>query len=196
MTNLALPYPYARVRASTPGPPGPQGPPGPAGPAGPAGPPGADGSTGEQGPPGPPAISDVFSDEVQHERDVRINNTPTGVLRLELPSGRYVVTATVCVHNRDEVRHEVAIWFAPSGGTGPRSFHGPRSAYLVLEAGAAASVELGPVAVELGGPTTADVVAQRDGANMGEVWALEGTPLLNRAGATGVVALGVSEERS
>jgi hypothetical protein len=81
-----------------PGPAGPQGPAGPAGPQGPAGPMGPRGLTGPQGPVGPagpagPAVTATFA--FAEPSYVSTQNTFAKVMEKPLPSGSYVVVASV-----------------------------------------------------------------------------------------------------
>ena len=186
-------WPPARTSA-TPGPPGPQGPPGERGPQGEPGPPGERGPAGEEGlpgPPGTPAITDVVATEMAFGADVLL--TPgqlRSVLALTVPAGEWVATATVALVNRGANPHAVDVWVAavPS----PQSLAGPRAAHATLGPGEAVSVQVGPLVAVLGGVgAAATLLAQRDPNNPeDEVWAVEGTDYVNRAGATGILAVG------
>lgn len=168
-----------------PGPPGPQGPPGPPGPAG------APGERGEQGPPGPPAITEVLAAELPFDGDIRL--PPVGaatVLRLHVPPGRIVVSATVAVVNRGVNPHRVDVWM--TGQPPPRLIFGARAGQAWLGPGHVASITIGPAFADVDTPDGIDgvLVAQRDGTDPDdEVWVTEGTEMLNRAGATGILAL-------
>jgi hypothetical protein len=167
------------------------GPPGPPGPEGPQGPPGADGPPGPQGPPGADgAISDVYTAELDHDGDVRVYPTPSLVLGLDLPPGRYVASMTICLVNRSEAARTVDVW--ATAIPPPSALAGPRSTSVVLGPGGAASLTLGPVYIDLASPVTGALVAQHDGAISDVLFALSSTPFLNRAGATAMLALGVT----
>ena len=58
-----------------------------------------------------------------------------------------------------------------------------------LEPGAAATIPIGP-AVTATRPDVASVMTIVTQADAGDVWVREGTELLNRSGATGLLALG------
>jgi hypothetical protein len=166
--------PGARV-PGPPGPPGPQGPPGPA---------------------GPPAITDVLALELEYGRDVPILPVVTAVLTLMVPAGEWVIHAKVGLINRGTHDHEVDAWLSATPGDGMAiTYTGPRSGDVTVPAGAGASIQLGPVAGVISGPLELElpvlVVAMRDGPWPDDlVVASEGTALHNRAGATGIVALG------
>jgi hypothetical protein len=175
--------------SSTPGPPGPegpQGPPGDRGPEGPAGPP------GDIGPPGPPAITDVYANELDFGGDVLLPpDRLQQVLTLAVPAGRWVVTVSLSLANRGANVHTVDVWtnVLPS----PASIVGPRSAQVPLDVGGAASVTIGPTVAVVGTGAAIVVLAYRDADNPDDpVWVTEGTQLVNRSGATGIVALGVT----
>jgi hypothetical protein len=149
------------------------------------------GRPGDIGPPGPAAVTTVFTAELEYGGDVLL---PPGrlasVLVLDVPAGRYVVSATVALSNLGQTAHHVDLWFAalPS----PLNIAGPRSAQVDLPPGGYASVTLGPVAATVG-PVTLNVIGQRDATNPEDpVWVNEGTGLVNRSGATGVLALGAT----
>lgn len=80
------------------GPPGPPGPQGPQGDQGPQGQPGAEGAQGPAGPAGPPGPSDAYS--VEAASTVTIPTpTYTTILSRHVPAGKYVISASVLVHN-------------------------------------------------------------------------------------------------
>ena len=198
--NLALPYPVARGDVGTPGPPGPQGPPGPAGPPGEVGPPGPPGelgppgSDGAQGPEGPRGLADVFDAVLPFAGDVLIRPTLSQVLTLPVPAGRYVVSTTVGLVNRGAVALRVDVWL--NALPAPLEFVGPRAFQVDLEPGGVASLTIGPAVVGLGTGAAIVVLAQRSaGGSADEVWATEGTALMNRSGATGVTAIGAAERQ-
>jgi hypothetical protein len=190
--NLGTPFGVTWGRygsSSTPGPPGPQGPPGDRGDPGPPG------DRGPQGDPGPPAITQVVGVELTFGQDVLL---PPGrlqqILTMDLPAGNWLVSAGISIENQGTDFHEVDLWFAsipPPQGL----FVGPRAAHTRLPAGGFTSVQLGPTIVDLGGiDVTVSLLAQRD-ADVppgDQVWVVEGTGLVNRAGATGMVALGTA----
>lgn len=191
--NLGQPYGLFWPRsAATPGPPGPEGPPGPAGPPGPPGEKGDRGDLGDIGPPGPPLIAQIVAAELPFDGDVLIPAGRIGqVLTLDVPGGRAIVSASVAIANRGANPHEVDVWFGlgstPPGGI---NFAGPRSAQVGIAAGAHASVSIGPLVATVAGMVTVVLVAQRDADYPDDqVFALEGTDLTNRAGATGMIAL-------
>jgi hypothetical protein len=114
------------------------------------------------------------------------------VLALTVPGGQWVATATVALVNRGANAHAVDVWVAAVPP--PQSLAGPRAAHATVGPGQAVSVSVGPL-VAMVGPlgTAATLIAQRDPNNPeDEVWAVEGTDLMNRAGATGIVAVGHS----
>lgn len=187
---LAL-APFSRTSA-TPGPPGPPGP------QGPPGPPGEKGDRGDQGPPGPPgpegpsAVTDVHVAELPIDGDVLLSPQGfiTAVLSMGLPAGRFMVTATMALENLGANPHDVAIY-----GTSvppPVTFTGTRSAQVTIPPGGIATVNLGPFVAEIGAAgVVAWLNAQRDSSYPDEqVWAREATRVGNRAGATGIAALG------
>jgi hypothetical protein len=115
-----------------------------------------------------------------------------GVLSMTLRPARWLVTATVTLENRGAATHEVDLWFSaippPSGG-----IVGPRASHAGIVAGSSITVPLGPVVAEVGNviPISVQLLAQRDPSSPeDEVWVVEGTGVVNRAGATGMVALG------
>lgn len=173
--------------AATPGPPGP---PGPQGPPGERGEPGPPGERGPEGPPGEPAELPglaVFAVELPYDGDTRINPTPTGVLELAIPAGTWLATASVAVSNRGTDSAQVDVWLSVVGPGGARRVLGPRAGQMHLAAGAASSVEVGPVLASIDSDLDVVVLAQAD---PGELWATEGTDLMNRAGATGLLVWG------
>jgi len=125
--------------------------------------------------------------------DVRINPTPTNVLTLDLGPGRYMASASVTFANRSANPHQVNVWF--TAVPPPSSLGGPRAAHVDLAPGEVETVALGPAYAVTGDRgTQALVVAQRDGtaADGDIVLAVEGTDFLNRAGATGLTAIGLA----
>jgi hypothetical protein len=188
--NLGMPYGVAFPRgASTPGPPGPPGPQGPPGERGPQGDPGP---IGPQGPPGPPAISTLYTAELDYQADVRINPTPTEILRLSLPPGRYAITATVLIANRSTTRTVTTdVWATalPSA----LAIWGPRAASLTLGPGGAASLPLGPMAAEFDRPVDGTLVARHGGdLSLDELWVLADGIVASRAGATAILAMSMA----
>jgi len=182
--NLGLPYGVTWPRgAVTPGPPGPAGPPGP---------PGERGPQGDPGPPGDPAVADLFFAELPYDGDVLINPTPTNVLTLDVGPGRYMAQAAVTFANRSANPHQVNVWF--TAVPPPLSIGGPRAAHLDLQPGQVETVALGPAYAVTGDRgTQAIMVAQRDTSFPADaVYAVEGTDLLNRAGATGLTLVGLA----
>lgn len=186
--NLGQPYGVFWPRGvATPGPPGPPGPAGPAGPHGPQGPP------GEKGDQGDPAVTDLHVVELPDENDVQLSPQGfiTSVVSIGLPPGRFVVTATMALENRTTAAQDVAVY-----GTSvppPASLAGTRSAQVTIAAGGAVSVTLGPFVIEVGlGGVVGWLNAQRTPGQAGDggVWATAATRLANRAGATGITALG------
>lgn len=197
--NLGRPFGVAFPRGvaipGEPGPPGPTGPRGPQGEPGPTGATGATGPTGPQGDTGPTAVSDIYTAELYPAPDVVVQpGRLTNVLTLALPAGRYVVTASVAVVNRGDSAHDVDLWL--NAVPAPTEFAGPRSGQAALNPGRYASVTLGPVVLSVGGNGLAlFVLAQRDtDAPTDEVAVTDGTQLLNRAGATALLALGAQQE--
>jgi hypothetical protein len=198
--NLGTPGGVGQLRlASTPGPPGPQGPqgergePGPPGDRGDPGPPGDRGDPGPPGPPGDPAVTQALAVELTFGQDILL---PAGrlqsVLALAVPAGRWFVSASATLENRSTTDfHEVDLWFAalppPQNGV-----VGPRACHARMPPGGYITVALGPVVADLGTlPASVQLLAQRDpDVPADEVWVVEGTGLVNRAGATGMVALG------
>lgn len=181
--NLGVPYGVTFPRSSTPGPPGPPGP------EGPPGAPGRDGDPGPPGPPGPAAVADLYFAELPYDGDVLVGYFATSVLALDLGPGRYMASACVTLANRSANPHSVNVWF--TGVPPPDVFGGPRAVHVDLGAGQAASVNLGPAYAVAGvRGTQAIAVAQRDSAYPDDpVYAVEGTDLLNRAGATGLTVV-------
>jgi hypothetical protein len=138
---------------------------------------------------GPPAIADVVAVELPFAGDVLL---PPGrlqsVLTLSVPAGRVLVSATAAIVNRGTNNHEVDLWLTavPSAV----SIAGPRAVQLTLGPGMATSVSLGPTLALVGANVTATLIAQRDADNADDqIWITEGTELVNRAGATAMVAL-------
>ena len=168
---LGAPFGGWPQRVGPPGPPGPMGPPGPPGPM------------------GPPAVTDVYAVELPYEGDVLLRPSLVQVLALAIPAGRALVYGTVGLVNNSPNVHDVDVWL--NAVPPPASVLGPRAAHVTLAPLAVASVALGPALAVIGdGGTSALVVAQRDDRQPSdEVWAVEGTTLLRRAGATGLVAL-------
>jgi hypothetical protein len=132
----------------------------------------------------------VLSAELPFDGDVQLpSQGATQVLSLDLPAGQAIVTATVAVTNRGDNDHQVDVWFTATNPAG-MNIAGPRSAQIGLAPGLDASVTLGPVVASLPNPTTLLLIAQRDATVPSDgVWVTEGTALMNRAGATGMVAL-------
>ena len=182
--NLGQPIAYSR--AVTPGPPGP---PGPQGPPGERGPQGDRGEPGPPGPPGPSADLHVYAVELLFDGDVRINTVATEILRLDVPAGAYQASATAAVANRSDQACRVDVWFTGASPAG-LTVVGPRAAQMWLEAGQIGSVSLGPVLGMLAGDATVMLIAQRDGPGGADIWVTEGTDLMNRAGATGLMVWG------
>lgn len=192
--NLGTPFGVTFPRGVGLGGPGEPGPPGPPGPPGERGPQGERGEQGPQGDTGPTAVSDIYTAELYPAPDVVV---PPGriatVLTLTLPAGRYVVTASAAVVNRGESAHEVDIWL--NAIPPPTEFAGPRSAQCALDPGKYASVNLGPVVVNVPNALQLFLLCQRDtDAPTEEVAITDGTQLLNRAGATALLALGAQQE--
>jgi hypothetical protein len=79
---------------------GPQGPPGPTGPAGPAGAGGAAGATGATGPAGPAGTTAAFFTSGSSAGGTV--TTPTDIVSLTLPPGKYLITATTTTGTVDE----------------------------------------------------------------------------------------------
>jgi len=104
-----------------------------------------------------------------------------------------VATSTVALVNLGANSHEVDVWFTAASPP-PANVAGPRSVHVGLAAGLVASVALGPVVATVGSSgTTVFVVAQRDTANPEDpVWVVADTGLMNRAGATGILAFGAA----
>jgi hypothetical protein len=99
------------------------------------------------------------------------------------------VSSTVCFVNRTDTLRNVTVW--TTAVPPPWSLAGPRAAAVALGPGGVASLVVGPVNVELRTAVDGTLVAQHDGPNGADVWAVEGTPFLNRAGATAILALGL-----
>lgn len=99
--------------------------------------------------------------------------------------------AAVALANRGPDAVGVDVWIgATPGGGGAVTYVGPRSGQVVIPGDGRATVMVGPLVGEVtGAPVPAVLLAWRD-AGGGEVWAQEGTAGRNRAGATGMVALG------
>lgn len=133
-------------------------------------------------------IADIFTRELLYDEDVRIEPTVTGILALDLPPGRYVVTATICIANRTDALRTVDVWL--TAVPPPSSLAGPRASTVALGPGGVASITVGPVATITDRALAGQLVAQHDGTRGEDVWALEGTPVVNRAGATAILALG------
>ena len=114
------------------------------------------------------------------------------VIQLDVPAGRWVVSATVSLGNQGASPHDVDVWIG--AGTPVGSFAGPRSGHVTVGPGEVATVTLGPfVAVAAAGGSTAVVVAQRDATfPTDQVYALGDTGVMTRAGATGMLALGAA----
>jgi hypothetical protein len=136
----------------------------------------------------------VYATELGYDQDVQL---PPGrlqsVLSMDLPAGaRWIVTASATIENRGTDYHMVDLWFA-SFPPVQQGVVGPRAAHVRLPPGAEATVSLGPVVATSGtDAATLQLLAQRD-ADVppgDEVWIVEGTGLVNRAGATGMVAMG------
>jgi hypothetical protein len=81
------------------GPPGPRGGGGKAGKNGTNGKNGVNGKNGTNGTPGAPGVSNAYTGG--QSGSVGLSSTPTGVLALSVPSGDYVVTASVKLTNAD-----------------------------------------------------------------------------------------------
>lgn len=190
--NLGTPGGVGQLRlASTPGPPGPQGPPGERGEPGPKGDPGDKGDLGDKG--DPPDLQ-TLAVELTFGQDILLPPARLrSVLSLAVPAGRWLISASATLENRSTTDfHEVDLWFAalppPQNGV-----VGPRAAHARMPPGGYITVGLGPVVADLGTlPSSVQLLAQRDPdvPPGDEVWIVEGTGLVNRAGATGMVALG------
>jgi Collagen triple helix repeat (20 copies) len=195
--NLGTPQGVVYPRAvgaipGPPGPPGPQGPPGPAGEKGDRGDPGLKGDPGDKGDQGDPSITQALAAELMFGQDILLPpNRLQSVIALTLPPGQWFVSAVAALENRGTDFHEVDLWFAaippPSGGV-----VGPRASHARLPAGGYSSVALGPVVAISTATSVVSLLAQRDDDTPpgDQVWVVEGTGLVNRAGATGIVALG------
>ena len=177
---------YWQRGALTPGPPGPQGPPGD---RGEPGPPGERGPQGPQGEPGASADLHVYAAELPFDGDIRLGPFANGVLAVDVPAGVYLASANVALANRTDTAYRVAVWFTAFGG--PAQVAGPRAVQAWLPPQSATSVALGPVFATFDGDATVQLVAQRDPLpTMADVWVTQGTDLLNRAGATGLLVWG------
>ena len=186
--EVGLPMTAGTVTGS-PGPPGPAGTQGPAGPAGPPGDVGPPGPPGERGDDGRPSITEVYEAELEFGGDVSlIPGRIVQVLTMALPlAHRFVVTGAASVVNRGSTPARVVAWLAmlPS----PAGIHGPRSGQVDLAPGASATISIGP-AVTVTRADVASLMTIAAEADGGDVWVREGTELLNRTGATGLLALG------
>lgn len=197
--NLGTPGGVGRLGvASTPGPPGPQGPPGERGDPGPPGPPG---ERGEPGPPGadglPGASADlhVYAAELPFDADIQLGAFATNVLSLQVPPGAYQASASVALANRGDNAYRVDVWMTVLGSGGATQIGGPRASQILLQPNSTATLPVGPVSGVFAGdqPATVQLVAQRDPLPPGaQVWITEGTDLMNRAGATGLLVWGGS----
>jgi hypothetical protein len=183
---MNLGYPYGVRWQGPPGPPGADGPPG------------RDGADGPPGPPGPPVLITALGVELPHGGDIRLGAGSLAVVLAQMvPAGRALVIATVTVENVSANPHTVDLWF--NAVPPPASLVGPRAASRTLVAGAWESVSLGPVVADVrAGGTETLLLAQRDAtAPADDVWIRDSTSVLNRAGATGLVALlGYGEPQS
>lgn len=95
------------------GPQGPAGPQGATGPHGPAGPQGPQGPTGPQGPRGP-------SDAYTHHVRARTDFTPSDdIVRLSVPTGRYVIWAKLTIGTLETVPTLTACDLLTDSGGGP-----------------------------------------------------------------------------
>jgi len=126
----------------------------------------------------------VFAAELPWDTEIPVRNAPTAVLELAVPAGAWLASASVAVVNRGGSGYRVDVWVT---ATGYGRVAGPRAAQGWLMAGEACSVTLGPVFATLTADTSVLVVAQTDGP---EIYITEGTDLLNRAGATGLLVWG------
>jgi hypothetical protein len=192
--NLGTPFgvTFPRGAWQAPGEPGPPGPPGERGPQG------ERGEQGPQGDDGPTAVSDIYTAELPFGVEVPVQpGRISSVLTLNLPAGRYALSAVVAVVNRGADAHDVDVWL--TSVPPPTEFAGPRSAQVPLDPGKYATVNIGPVVLSAGANgVQAIVLAQRD-ANATDdapnvVVVTEGTALLNRSGATAMLALGAQQE--
>ena len=192
--NLGTPGGVGQLRlASTPGPPGPQGPPGERGEPGPPGDRGDPGPPGEQGPPGPPgATADlhVYAAELPFGGDIQLGAFVNNILTLTgIPAGNYQVSANVAIANRTDTAYRVDVWLTVLGGS-PR-LSGPRAVQAWLPPQSTASVALGPMFATVTDTANFALIAQRDPTPAGaQVWVTEGTDLMNRSGATGLLVWG------
>jgi Collagen triple helix repeat (20 copies) len=199
--NLGLPFgvawPRNRIAVPEPGPPGPpgeRGPQGDPGPPGERGEPGPPGERGPQGERGPAAVTDIFTAKPPDGAEATVQpGRLTQILTMAVPAGRYVVNASACVVNRGVNPHDVDLWLNTLPA--PLEFAGPGAAPLALDAGRFGAASLGPLVITAG-PLGLVVLllAQRDTAAPNDVVVItEGTPLLNRAGATAMLALGAAD---
>jgi hypothetical protein len=191
--NLGMPYGVFWNRAAvTPGPPGPQGPPGERGEPGPPGERGDIGPPGPQGPPGEPGASadlHVYAAELPFDGDIRLGGFATQVLSVAVPAGHYQGSANVAISNRTDTPYRVDVWFTVVGGSA--NIGGPRATQALVPPQSATSIALGPVFATLLNDAIVQLVAQRDPLPQdADVWVTEGTDLMNRAGATGLLVWG------
>jgi hypothetical protein len=117
----------------------------------------------------------------------------TNVLAVQVPAGHYQASAGVSLANRGDAAYRVDVWLTVMGGGGATRIGGPRATQVRLEPGAVTTVNLGPVFGEFEGdnPATVQLVAQRDPLPPGaQIWITEGTDLMNRSGATGLLVWG------
>jgi len=129
----------------------------------------------------------VFAAELPFDGDVLVNSTPTMVLQLDIPPGRWLASATVALANYGDQGIQTDVWLTGTSSAG-LTVAGPRAAQVDLPAGEVASVALGPVFVDAPGGVSGLVIAQAELS--GYIVAREGTELLNRAGATGLLVWG------
>lgn len=138
----------------------------------------------------------MLAAELEHGRHVELSPQGyiTGVLSLDVPPGRWVLTCTVALVNDGTVAHDVDVWVGATGTPGSLTFAGPRSAQATVPPGGVASVSLGPFVAEVGpGGVGASLVAMRDTVEPGDtVLVLADTRLNNRAAPTGMLALGAT----
>lgn len=181
------PYAIKRAGALTPGPPGPQGPPGE---RGEPGPPGERGPEGPQGPPGATADLHVYAAELPFDGDIQLGQFANQILSFTVPAGHYQASANVAIANRTDDTCRVDVWLTVIGA-GP-NIVGPRSVQAWLPPQSDTSVALGPMFASLPGPALVALIAQRDplSGNAAQVWVTEGTELMNRSGATGLLVWG------
>lgn len=170
------------------------------GPQGPQGAQGSPGAQGFQGVPGPQGFqgeaaqgADAYWAEIGYGEDVRLapQGFITTLLTLDVGPGRYVASASITFDNRAAIHRHTVTCFMSMVPPPTERFGGPRSVEIPLVASSAMSVEIGPafaVAGDRGGQLV--VAAQRDTDwPDDEIWAVEGTPALNRAGASGVLVM-------